>query len=265
MSKLYKNILTAKEGGIFTITLNRPEVYNAISPELFHELDEAVEEAAKDGETRVVVITGAGKAFCSGGDVNLDVSQVSRMTPFEWREYDGRFCETIKKIYWMEKPVIAAVNGIAGGGGCDLALACDIRIASENAKFAMFYVRMGIIPDIGGNYFLPKLVGLGRAKLIAFTGDFVDAATAERWGLVDVLAPAGEFDATVRELAQKLAKGPTKAIGMAKIAINKSLHMDLETSLDYSSNLQVFLFSTEDHREGYQAFLEKRKAAFKGR
>jgi 2-(1,2-epoxy-1,2-dihydrophenyl)acetyl-CoA isomerase len=265
MNGQYKTLLVTIENGIARVTLNRPEVYNAMSPELMHELADALSSVAKNDEARVVVLTGAGKAFCSGGDVSLDVSQVSKMTPFEWREYDRKFCESINLAHWMEKPVIAAINGICGGGGCDLAMACDIRVASEEARFAMFYVRMGIIPDLGGNYFLPRLVGLGRAKLIAFTGDIIDAKQAEHYGLVDMLAPAGEFPAAVQNLAEKLAKGPTKAIAMTKLAMNKSLHMDLETSLEYSSNLQVFLFNTEDHREGYQAFLDKRKAQFKGK
>lgn len=265
MSNNYENIIVSKENGIITITLNRPKFYNAISPELLHEVDEAVSAAAKDDEAKVIVITGTGKAFCSGGDIELDVSKISEMTTFEWRKYDMDFCETIKRIYWIEKPVIAAVNGIAGGGGLDIALACDIRIASEEAKFANFYIRMGLIPIMGGNYFLPRLIGLGRAKLMAFTGDFIDAKQAERIGLVDITVPAGEFSSTVKTLAQKLANGPTKAIGMTKIAMNKSMHMDLDMSMDYSSSAQVLLFSTEDHKEGLNAFFEKRKTQFKGK
>ena len=263
--KQYETLLVSREGAVTKIILNRPEVLNAMSPQLMHELDDALADVALDEQCRALVITGAGRAFCAGGDVDLDVAQVSKMSPFEWRDYDARFCSVIKRIYWMEKPVIAAVNGVAVGGGCDLVMACDIRIASEKARFGMAYVNMGIIPDLGGNYFLPRLVGLGRAKLLAFTGELIDAKKAEHFGLVDILVSEDEFPKAVDELAQKLASGPTKAIAMTKIAMNKSLHMDLETSLDYSSNLQVFLLRTEDYQEGVRAFLERRKPDFKGR
>lgn len=261
----YKNLVVTREDGIATVILNRPEVFNCMSPELMDELTQALSSIAEDKEVRCVVITGAGEAFCSGGDVELDVSKISKMTPFEYREYDRRFTEPINLIYWMEKPVIAAVNGISGGGGCDLAMACDIRIASEAAKFAMFFVRMGLAPGLGGEYFLPRLVGPGKAKLMAFTGDVIDAKQAEQFGLVDILVPESEFDSAVHSLAQKLAKGPTKAIAMTKIAMNKAQHMDLETSRDYTRNLEILLCETEDHKEGFKAYLEKRKAVFKGK
>jgi enoyl-CoA hydratase/carnithine racemase len=261
----YETILVSRKDGIARITLNRPEVFNPMSPQLMHELKQALDLIAGDDAIRAVVITGAGKAFCAGGDMELDLAQVGKMSAFEWRAYDEGFCKVIKKIYWMEKPVVAAVNGVAVGGGCDLALACDIRIASEKARFGMAYVKMGIIPDLGGNYFLPRLMGLGRAKLMAFTGDIIDARQADHFGLVDILVSESEFPTAVEDLVQKLATGPTKAIAMAKIAINRSLHMDLETALDYSSSLQYSLLQTEDHVEGYTSFLEKRKAIFKGK
>jgi len=151
------------------------------------------------------------------------------------------------------------------GGGCDLAMACDIRIASDKAKFGHGYVRMGIISELGGNYFLPRLIGLGRAKLFAFTGELIDAKKAEEFGLIDQLVPDSEFNTHVKELAQKLARGSTKSIGMSKIAMNRSLNMDLEASLEYSQNLAFFTMSTEDHKEGYKAFLERRAPIFKGK
>ncbi|MFC1859568.1 enoyl-CoA hydratase/isomerase family protein [Thermodesulfobacteriota bacterium] len=263
--KQYETILFSKEDTIARITLNRPEIYNPMSPQLMNDLNDVLSLIGKDDDIRVVVITGAGKAFCAGGDIELDLAQVGKMSPFEWREYDEGFCQVIKKIYWMEKPVIAAVNGVAVGGGCDLAMACDIRIASEKARFGMAYVNMGIIPDLGGNYFLPRLMGVGRAKLMAFTGKILNAQEADHFGLVDVLVPENEFAEAVEELVQKLANGPTKAIAMAKIAINRSLHMSLDDSLDYSSSLQYSLLQTDDHVEGYTSFLEKRKAEFKGK
>ena len=261
----YETVLLSKEGPVTTITLNRPEFLNALSPKLMHELDDVLEFVAKDTECRAVVITGAGRAFTSGGDVALDVAVVHKMPAFEWREYDIKFCSVIKRIYWMEKPVIAAVNGPATGGGLDLALACDIRIASDKAKFGMFYVRVAGISDLGGIYLLPRIIGLGRAKLMAFTGDLIGAEEAEHFGIVDKLVKESEFVDAVHTLSHKLGNMPTKAIGMTKQAMHRSLEMNLDTSLDYCNNAQLLMFSTEDFQEGFSSFMEKRKPVFKGR
>ncbi len=263
--KQYETILVSWAEGITTIALNRPKVLNAMSPQLMDELGEVLEKVSNVEETRVVVITGSGEGFCAGGDVVEDVSKVGEKAPFEYREYIGYYSGVVKRIYWMEKPVIAAINGVAVGGGCDLAMACDIRIASDKARFGYGYVRMGMISEFGGDYLLPRLIGLGRAKLFAFTGELIDAKRAEELGLVDQLVPASEFDARVKELAQKLVKGPTKTIGLIKMAMNRSMNMDFETSVEYSQNLSFFTMSSEDHKEAYRAFLEKRPPVFKGR
>jgi len=263
MERDFETLIIDVDDDVCTITMNRPEVLNALSPKMLDELTAALGSVAKDETIKAVIITGAGEAFSSGGDVKSDVSHVSEMTPFEFRSYIHT--GITKEIVEMEKPVIVAVNGIAVGGAFDFALACDIRLASEKARFSEIFVRMGILPELGGLYFLPRLVGLGRAKLLAFTGDIIDAQEAERIGLVDEVFPHEDLLPAAKQLAQRLAKGPTKAIAMIKVAMNKSLSLDLNTSLDYSANLNYFLIQTEDHREAFTAFLEKRKPFFKGK
>ena len=206
----YETILLSQEEGIATITFNRPKLLNALSPQVMVEFDKALEAVLKDEGTKVVIITGTGKAFSAGGDVLEDVSKVGEKTPFEYRDYIGNFCNAGKRLHWTEKPVIAAINGVTIGGGCDLAMLCDIRIASDKARFGYGYIRMGIISELGGNYFLPRLIGLGRAKLFTFTGELIDAKRAEELGLVDQVVPDNEFDVRIKELARKLAKGPPR-------------------------------------------------------
>jgi len=263
MSTGFQTIIFSREGGVATITLNRPEVLNAMSPQLLDELDEAVAHAAEDDEVKAVIVTGAGRGFCSGGDVKGDVAAISEMGSFEFRRYAHN--RITRKIWEMEKPVIAAVNGVAAGGGAELALMCDIRFASENARFSWLFVKRGLIPDLGGAYALPRLVGASKAKLLMFTGDIINAQEAYRIGLVDNLLPHDQLMPMVNQYAARLAQGPAKAIAMTKVAINKSLTMDLPLSLDYTTNLQYLLAQTEDHKEGFKSFLEKRPPVYKGR
>ena len=263
MEGTYETIIVTEDEGVYTIALNRPEVLNALSPKLLDEFISALHRAATDEAVKTVIITGAGDAFSSGGDVKQDVSLVSTMAPFEFRSYVHS--GIIKQIVEMEKPIIAAVNGIATGGALDIALACDIRFASEKARFSEIFVRVGIIPDLGGIYFLPRLVGLGKAKLLAFTGDIIDAQEAERMGLVDKVFPADELMPAATQLGKRLANGPTRAIAMIKVAMHKALNMDLFTAMDYTTNLNYMLVHTEDHKEAFTAFLEKRKPVFKGK
>lgn len=265
MQEKYETILIERDNGIVTIILNRPKNLNAMSPQLMYEMNSALKEVLEDRTIKVLVVTGTGRAFCAGGDVELDVANVSKLSSYEFREYMKNFYSVIQKIYHMEKPVIAAINGVAVGGGCDLAMACDIRIASEKAKLGMAYIAMGILSDLGGVYFLPRLVGMGRAKLLTLTGDIIDAKYAEQIGLVDQVIPENEFKCVVDKLAKKLANGPSLAIGLYKHAMHKSSNMDLDTSLIYTNHLQYLLINTEDHKEGFTAFLEKRKPVFKGR
>lgn len=263
--KKYNTILVSKEKHITTITLNRPSKYNAISPELITDMIDAIKVVGEDSDTRAVLITGAGKAFCAGGDVQEDIIPVSKMRPSEWRAYIKSFCNMIRDLNAMPKPVIAGINGVTVGGGCDIAMSCDIRVASDKARFGYGYIKMGIISDMGGNYMMPRLVGSGAAKLFAFTGDIIDAKEAFRIGLVDKLVPANEFNDAVNNLVSKIANGPTAAIVLIKEAMRKSATMDLETSLDYTMNLQSAIIDSQDVVEGYTAFLEKRKPEFKGK
>lgn len=265
MEGQYKNIVIRKNGPITTITLDRPQKLNAISPGLIADLLAALPAIERDADTRAIVITGTGRAFSAGGDIQEDLIPVSKMTPREWRQYIHGFCDMIRTLFGLAKPVIAAINGVSVGGGCDLALACDIRIASDKAKFGYGYIKMGLIPDMGGNYFLPRTVGLGIAKLLAFTGDLIDAREAERIGLVDRVVPDADFKKEVEALVRKIANGPTAAITLIKEAMRRSLNMDLDTSLDYAASLQGTILDSEDIREGIRAFLEKRSPRFKGR
>lgn len=200
------------------------------------------------------MITGAGRGFCSGVDLGPSASVVAGLTEIH---------DVIKGITNMEKPVIALINGVAVGGGLDLAMACDIRIASEKAKLSEIFVKRGLLPDMGGAYFLPRLVGLGKAKELIFTGEIIDAKEAKRIGLVNKVVPHEELNSTGMELARKLAKGPTLAIGKAKIAINTEMELNLDSALKDAIEAGAFIFGTEDALEGIMAFVEKREPKFK--
>ena len=244
--------------------MNRPEVRNAWDPEMVHNLADTLLEVRQDEEVRAVVITGAGKAFSAGGDIKVQKQFLDQ--PLDARLERATIVQWISRhITSMEKPVIAAVNGPAVGAACDMALACDIRIASENASFGEVFIRRGLMPDMGGMFFLPRLVGVAKAKELIFTGDIIDAREAERKGLVNKVVPADKLEIATMELARRLASGPTKAIGLAKKVINKSLSTDLETSLDYALQALTICYYTEDHAEATRAFFEKREPRFKGR
>ena len=263
--KEYETIQITKEKQITTITLNRPDNYNAISPVLITDMIDAIKMIGEDEETRAVYVTGAGKAFCAGGDIEEDLIPVSKMKPKEWRAYINNFCIMIKDLNAIPKPVIAGINGVTVGGGCDIAMSCDIRVASDMARFGYGYIKMGIISDMGGHFMLPRLVGSGAAKLFAFTGDIMDAGEAYRIGLVDKLVPHDKFQDETAKLVNKIANGPTAAIVLVKEAIRKSMTLDLETSMEYAKNLQSAILDSPDIVEGYTAFLEKRKPNFQGK
>ncbi|CAN5256860.1 2-(1,2-epoxy-1,2-dihydrophenyl)acetyl-CoA isomerase PaaG [soil metagenome] len=253
-----------RDHGVMVVTLNRPEALNAITPLMCTELVELIQEVHGDDSVRVVVITGRGRAFCAGGDVAEDVVPVSKMTPWEYRRNVELYAAPMLGLVELDRPVIAAVNGVAVGGGWDLALACDIRIASSKARFKDAYVQLAVLPELGGTYFLPRLAGLGRAKLLSFTGDMISADEALRYGLVEEVVDASMFDDYVMTLARRIAAGPAKAIAMTKLAMNRSLNFDLRGSMDYAKSLTPSLISSPDYREAIAAFIEKRPANFEG-
>ena len=258
----YEDIIVSQDNGVAVVTLNRPEVLNALRKEMREELIVAFENFRKDDMVRAVVITGAGRGFCSGGDLKT-------FDQFKSPKRQGVVLDRVKHMVQamtgLEKPVIAMVNGPAAGAGCNIALSCDIIIASEKAVFVENFIRVGLAPDWAGAYFLTRMVGIHRAKEIAFTGRRIDAGEAERLGLVNQVVPHQELEATTMELAGKLARSPTMAIGRIKQMMHKAWLMDLESVLDYEANINSQLLNSHDHKEGVKAFLEKRDPVFKGK
>lgn len=260
----YSTLTARIVGGVLTVTLNRPDRLNAITPQMCVDLLDLVSRVHGDAAVRVVVLTGAGKAFCAGGDIFEDALEVAEMTPWNFRLNSEMYSSPMVALAELDRPTIAAVNGVAVGGGWDLALACDIRIAASGARFKDAYVQLGVMPENGGSYFLPRLAGLGRAKLISFTGDFVSAQDAERWGLVEAVVEREELDEYVATLAARISRGPAKAIAMTKLAMNRSVDNDLRDAVDFAKNLTMSLISSPDYHEALAAFQEKRAPQFDG-
>lgn len=263
--KGYPDIIYTKEDGIAVIKMNRPDKMNAFTPEMSDSLYRAVEDSMSDEAVKVLVITGEGRAFCSGADVKAMAERLKQ--PGAGDAMIARSSERISLHLLMQKcpkPIIGAINGVAVGGGLDFACACDFRIASDRARFAEVFIRRGMLPAAGGTYFLPRLVGIDKALLMAMTGDMVDAKEAERIGLVTMVVPHDELEITTMELAEKLAKGPTLAIQRTKKAIYEGLMMDLEETLKYIRGEMQGLNQTRDHEEGATAFVEKREPLFRG-
>jgi 2-(1,2-epoxy-1,2-dihydrophenyl)acetyl-CoA isomerase len=258
----YETILYELDEGVLTITLNRPDVLNAFNRKMTDEIQDALKKAERDPNVRCIVFTGAGRAFSSGED--LKARSTEGVTGFG-STLKERYNPIVLKMRNIVKPVIGSINGVAAGAGCSIALACDLRVASDKASFIEVFVRVGLVPDSGSSFFLPRLVGLGKALEMAFTGDAVNAEEAYRIGLVNRVVPAEELASATRELALRLAQGPTKAIGLAKRAMNRALSMDLEQLLEYEVFAQETAGASEDHKEGMAAFLEKRTPNYRGR
>jgi len=258
----YEYLIYTNIDGVATMTLNRPEKLNAFTWGMYQGIVDIFEEVARDETVRVFVITGTGRAFCVGADVK-SLEQGFAREPRAKAESKSDLLSVL--LQRMSKPVIAAINGVTAGGGLDVACACDIRIASERATFSSVFVRRGIIPTMGGTYFLPRLIGIDKACELIWTGDLIDAKEAERIGLITRAVPHEELEAATEELAVKLAKGPPLAISKSKEVIYKGLHKELESALEDVMREYVVLSQTEDHREALSAFLEKREPVFKGR
>jgi len=261
----FKEIILEKSEGIATMTLNRPDKLNAISAEMgLVWLPRLLRQIQEDDEVRVLVITGAGRGFCAGGDVNAlaSLSDLSlSLTRQQRLQALGAFA---RDLYDLEKPVIAAVNGVAAGGGVSLALLSDIRIASENARFGLSFISRGLIPDCGATFLLPRLLGTGKSFQLMYTGDLIDASEAERIGLVDMVFPHDRFMDEAMQLAGRLAKAPPLAMAQIRRAVHSGLLNDLEQQLYFETYAQSFLFGTKDFVEGINAFLQKREPEFGG-
>jgi 2-(1,2-epoxy-1,2-dihydrophenyl)acetyl-CoA isomerase len=260
----WEHVLLEKKEHIGVITLNRPEKLNAFGGRMRQEIMEVLDDVAADAQVRVVLITGAGKAFCVGGDVHEFVDgsvQALAKGPTSARPAMGR---VVLAINTMEKPVIAAVNGVAAGGGCNLALACDIRIASDKARFGQVFTRRGLHPDWGGIYFLPRLVGYAKAAELIFSGEVIEAQEALRIGLVNRVVPQESFWRASWELAGRVAQNAPIPIAFAKRGLQNLSKWDLAQALDYESYVLELIMKSEDVKEGFTAFLEKREPVFKG-
>lgn len=261
----YETITAETQNHVCTITLNRPDVLNAFNDALTKELADALKYADRDKDTRVIVITGSGRAFSSGQDLgDLKKKYVPGFVPELGNDLRRRYNPVITRIIEMEKPVIASVNGVAAGAGCSLALACDMRIAAEEASFIEVFINVGLIPDSGSTYTLPRLVGYGKAFELCTLGSKIDAREALRLGLVNQVVSADQLAETTNKIAGKLASLPGKAIGLTKRLLNQSLENDLKQQLEAEAFAQETAGKTHDHVEGVTAFLEKRKPEFKG-
>ncbi|MCG8400895.1 MAG: enoyl-CoA hydratase-related protein [Firmicutes bacterium] len=258
----WNNIVLEKEGPVAVLTINRPKVLNALNEETLNELDQALEQTRRDNEARVLIITGAGeKAFVAGADI----AHMQKLNPLEARDFARLGQGVFSRIENLPKPVIAAINGFALGGGCELAMACDIRVATENAKLGQPEVNLGLIAGFGGTQRLTRLVNPGLAKEILFTADTYDAAAAQRMGLVNHVVPAAELLDFCKKMAGRIAARGPVAVRLTKEAINEGMEMDLEKAFAHEADLFGIVFSTEDRNEGIAAFLEKRKAGFKNK
>lgn len=261
---MYEHVEVSETNGIATITLNRPERLNAFIGHMRRDLAESLEHAGSDRSIRVVIITGAGRAFCAGGDIAFTAELMQRRDAEEFSRILGAGRRVILAIRQMTKPVIASINGPASGAGFNLALACDLRIASNNATFSQSFAKIGLHPDWGGTYFLPRLVTPNKACELFFLGETIDAAEAARLGIVNQVVASEDLEAATQQLAERLRAAPPIALAAAKHAVYMSQAAELDEMLRYETEAQLRCFGSDDGHEGVRAFLEKRDPKFTG-
>jgi enoyl-CoA hydratase/carnithine racemase len=262
--KTSKSFLYEQSDGIATITLNRPERLNAITFEVYRELTDFFAALRDEKDVRAVIITGAGRAFCSGGDVRDIIGALQGRDAEGLLDFTRLTCELIHNMRALPKPIIASLNGTTAGAGACIALASDIRIAAEEAKIAFIFVKVGLAgTDMGATYLLPRVVGLAKATELLMTGDFTSAAEAEKIGLYNRVVPRAELENATREFAEKLAHGPALGLAKTKEMLNREMHMGFESALEAEAVAQALCMQTPDFREAHAAFLEKRPAKFK--
>ena len=254
-------ILYALEGNVARITLNRPEVYNSFNRDMALLLQQVLDDCAANAEVRALYLTGAGKAFCAGQELQ---EVTGENAPTLTKILSEHYNPIVQRLRNIEKPVVCAVNGVAAGAGANIALACDITVAAESASFIQAFSKIGLIPDSGGTYFLPRIVGRQKATALMMLGEKVDAKEAERLGMIYRFFPDAALEKEAFQLAVQLAAMPTIGLGLTKRALNYSLNNDLEKQLAIENQLQTSAGRTADYKEGVQAFLEKRKPVFKG-
>lgn len=263
----FKTIILNKEEHISTIIMNRPDKMNALNTLMLQEMAAAIDGFARDDDVRVVVLTGAGRVFCSGADIS-EGGKASGLsgTPTEmYHNLRNSYQKIALGLQRLEKPTIAMVNGSAVGAGCDFAFACDMRVGSERSRFRNGFVKVGLIPGGGGTWLYTRLMGLGRGLEFLFTGDFLEADEARRIGVLNKLVPAGNLERDTMELARIIANNPPLAVQMSKMMAYKAFDTNLEAAMEQSAACQALALCSEDHREGVNAFIEKREAQFKGK
>ncbi len=263
MRKPHSFLYEQNQGGIATITLNRPERLNALTFEVYRELTDTFASLRDDKDVRVLVITGSGRAFCSGGDVHNIIGELFERNIEGLLEFTRLTCALVRNMRTLPKPIISSLNGTTAGAGACIALASDIRLASEDAKIAFLFVKVGLSgADMGAAFLLPRVVGLSKATELLYTGDFISATEAQRIGLYNRVVPADELAATTRELAERLARGPAFALAKTKEMLNRELNMNLDAALECEAQAQAICMQHPDYREAYEAFVAKRETKF---